>query len=203
MDKVDKALKIINYTKTTKNSYAGPKCESGYHSFELGGKRYTGTRDNVSRIEAIKGFDFADKVVLDIGCNMGGMLHVLSDTIKYGVGIDFSPKCINAANVVKDLNGKNNVNFYVFDLDKEALDLIDGYVLEEEVDICMFLAIAMHIKKWKEVIEYCYAKCDTLLFESNGKQHQQEAQIKFIESLYNKVTYLSSDKRRKMYLCEM
>lgn len=202
MDKVDKALNIIQYTKTNKNSYAGPKFESGYHSFVLDGKSYTGTRDNVSRIEAVKGFDFTDKVVLDIGCNMGGMLHAMSDTIKYGVGVDLSPKCINAANVVKDLNGKTNVNFYVFNLDTEDLDIIKSYVLEEKVDICMFLAVVMHVKKWKEVIEFCYATSDTLLFESNGKPHQQETQMEFVKSLYNKVTYLSTDKRRKMYLCE-
>lgn len=202
MNKVDKVLKIINHTKTNKNSYNGLNCESGYHSFELDGKPYVGYRDNANRIKAVKGFDFTNKVVLDMGCNMGGVLHAMSNAIKYGVGVDFDPKCINAANVVKDLNNKNNVNFYVFNLDKNDFDLIDGYILEDKVDICMFLAVAMHIKRWREVIEFCHSKSNTLLFESNGRQHQQTAQMEFVKTLYNKVTYLFKDKRRKMYLCE-
>lgn len=200
-DKADKALNIISYTKGVKNSYAGPRFESGYHSFVLDGKSYQGTRDNQNRINQVKGFDFADKVVLDIGCNMGGMLHALGSRIKYGVGVDFSSKCINAANIVKDLNGQSNLNFYVLNLDKEDLGLINNFVLEDKVDICMFLAVAMHIQKWKDVIQFCHETSDTLLFESNGKPHQQKAQLDFLENLYNTVTFLFKDSRRQMYLC--
>jgi len=202
MNDVDKTLSVINYTKSDKNSYAGPRFESGYHSFVLDGKSYAGARDNVNRIKQIKAFDFNNKVVLDVGCNMGGMLHALSDTIKYGVGVDFSYKCINAANVVKSFNGKSNVNFYVFNLDNEDFRLIDDFILGDKVDICMFLSVAMHIKKWREVIEFCFKKSDALLFESNGKQHQQKAQIEFINDMYNKVTYLFKDSRRQMFLCK-
>ena len=202
MSDIDKALSVINYTKSDKNSYAGPRFEAGYHSFILDGESYVGTRDNINRVSQVKGFDFTDKVVLDVGCNMGGMLHALSGTIKKGVGVDMSYKCINAANIVKDLNGKSNVNFYVFNLDTEDFRLIDDFVLGDRVDVCMFLAVAMHIKRWRDVIEFCFKKSDTLLFESNGKGHQQKNQIEFVNSMYNKVTYLFKDCRRQMFLCE-
>ena len=202
MSNVDKVLQIIRYTKTDKNSYAGPRFESGYHSFVLDGKSYVGTRDNLDRIKHVDGFDFTNKVVLDIGCNMGGMLHALGNTIKYGVGVDFSSKCINSANIVKDLHKQHNLSFYVFNLDKEDFRLINNFVLADKVDICMFLAVAMHIKRWREVIQFCLETSDTLLFEANGKQHQQTEQIKFINGLYNKVTFLFKDGRRQMFLCE-
>ena len=202
MNNVDKVLGVINYTKSDKNSYGGPRFEAGYHSFVLEDKLYKGTRDNINRINQVKGFDFTDKVVLDIGCNMGGVLHSIGKTIKYGVGVDVSFKCINAANLVKDLNKQSNLSFYVFNLDNEDFRLINDFVLADRVDICMFLAVAMHINKWREVIQFCFETSDTLLFEANGKQHKQTAQIDFINNLYNKVTFLFNDGRRQMFLCE-
>ena len=160
MNNTNKTLNIINYTKSDKNKYTGWKFESGYHSFVLDGESYKGGRDNANRISNVKGFDFTDKVVLDIGCNMGGMLYALGDTIKYGVGIDFSTKCINAANLVRDLNKQLNLNFYVFNLDQENLELINNFILADKVDICMFLAASMYLRKWKEVIKFCFETSD-------------------------------------------
>lgn len=204
MLKSDKVLNVINYTKITKNSYSGKTQESGYHSFVLDGKSFDGARNNADRISKISkmtGFDFYGKVVLDLGCNMGGFLHSVSSKIKYGVGVDFDKKCINVANLVKDINKIHNLNFYVFDLDGEDLELVKNFVLEDRVDVCLFLSVAQHIKKWKNVIDLCCNVSDCLLFESNGKLHLQDAEISYVKSLYKKVDYLYSESRRSMYLC--
>lgn len=201
MNKIDKVLEIINYTKTNKNSYSGRNYKSGYHSFVLDGQLFDGARNNIGRIANVKNFDFFNKNILDIGCNMGGMLHSMSSTIRYGVGIDFDKKCINAANVVKDLNQTGNLNFYVFDLDDEDLNFIKNFVLKDKIDICLFLSVSQHIKKWKDVIKFCYDISNYLLFESNGRLRFQEEQINFIKGLYKNTIYLSSDARRKMFLC--
>jgi SAM-dependent methyltransferase len=201
MEKVEKVLKVIDYTKLTNNKYSGRNYLSGYHSFVLDGKLYKGGRDNFNRLNQIKNFDFSDKVVLDIGCNMGGMLHALANKIKYGVGIDFDRKCINAANAIKDLNKITNLNFYMFDLDKEDLNLIKNFILEDKIDICFFLSLAQYVGKWREVIQFCFNNSDHLLFESNGRLRHQENQACFIHNLYKKVEYIFSDGRRKMFLC--
>jgi 2-polyprenyl-3-methyl-5-hydroxy-6-metoxy-1,4-benzoquinol methylase len=200
-EKIKKALQVIEYIKLNKNSYTGRNYQSGYHSIVLDGKLYDGARNNVNRISQVKGFDFLNKVVLDIGCNMGGMLYSMADKIKYGVGIDFDKKCINAANIVRDLNVVRNLNFYVFDLDNEDLNFIKNFIMEDKIDICLFLAVSQHIKRWKEVIQFCFENSDYLLFESNGKLHCQDAQINFIKELYKNTVYLSSEARRKMFLC--
>ena len=201
MNSVEKTLNIIRYTKETRNSYSGRNYSSGYHSFVLKGQSYIGARNTTNRINNVKGFDFNNKVVLDIGCNMGGMLHSISSKIKYGVGIDFDKKTINAANLVKNLQETQNVNFYVFDLDNEDLNLIPNFILEDKIDICFFLAVSQHIKKWKEIIQLCFNLSDYLLYESNGKLGFQDVQMEFIRGLYKKVDYLSSEARRKMFLC--
>jgi len=201
LSRSDKVLKLIDYTKLNKNSYTGRNFKSGYHSFVLEGVSYEGTRNNLNRIDRIKDYDFTNKVILDLGCNMGGMLHALSSKIKYGVGVDFDKKCINVANMVKDVNKISNLHFYIFDLDKEDLDLVKNFVLENRVDICFFLAVAQHIKKWKEVVQLCYGLSEYLLFESNGKQWFRDAQIDFIKRLYQSVVFLGNEGRRSMFLC--
>ena len=201
MDSVAKTLNIIQYTKLNKNSYTGHRFESGYHSFVLDGNTYIGARDNVFRMSRVVGFDFSNKNVLDIGCNMGGVLHSICNKIHYGVGIDVDPKCINAANIVKSLNKVHNLDFYIFNLDTENLNFIKNFVLVDKIDICLFLSVSQHIKRWKEVIQFCFEISDRLLFESNGKWHCQDVQVDFVKSIYKSVDFIFKEDRRQMFLC--
>ncbi len=134
-------------------------------------------------------YDFKDKVVLDIGCNVGGMLHSLSDKIGIGIGLDYDYRLINAANAIKTLNSSNNLSFYMFDLENEDLNLINNYVLSnrEKVDICFLLSICMWIKNWKEVIKFISTISDNLLFETNGTEKQQAEQIEELKKYYKNI----------------
>lgn len=201
MNFVTKALNVIRYTKLNKTSYTGHKFDAGYHSFVLDGQQFQGARDGEKRMSNVVGFDFLNKNVLDIGCNMGGVLHSLCSKISYGVGIDVDPKCINAANVVKRVNKIDNLDFYVFNLDVEDLNFINNLWMSEKIDICLFLSVSQHIKKWKDVINFCFNISNCLLFESNGKWHFQDMQLDFVKGLYREVIPLGVDGRRRMFLC--
>jgi 2-polyprenyl-3-methyl-5-hydroxy-6-metoxy-1,4-benzoquinol methylase len=181
-----KILNVINYTKNSGAIYNGEGFESAYHSIEMDGKKYQGQRDNVWRLSKIP-YDFKDKVVLDIGCNMGGVLKTLSNQIKEGVGLDYDYRCINAANLIKAKEKLNNINYYLFNLEKEDLGFIKNFFLKEKVDLCFLLSVCMWIKNWKEVILFCSKLSSNLIFETNGSHNQQCNQVEMLEKLYSSI----------------
>lgn len=188
---IDKVLELLNYAKTSGKSYNGFFYNSAYHSLNLKGYYFRGQRECNLRLKKVP-YNFRDKVVLDIGCNVGGMLHSLSSKINKGIGLDYDYRLINAANSIKDINSSNNLSFYIFDLEKEDLNLINNYVLidREKVDICFLLSICMWIKNWKEVIKFVSKISDNLLFETNGTENQQLNQIEELKKYYENITFI-------------
>lgn len=98
MSIIERVKKGINYAKDPAKSYGGVKYEYGYHTITIEGKLLQGQRDNYKRLSKIP-YDFSNKVVLDIGCGAGGILHAVSNKIKYGIGIDRNFRLINLANI--------------------------------------------------------------------------------------------------------
>jgi len=168
----------------------------------VAGEQFAGQRDCQKRLEPVLD-KFKDKVVLDLGCNIGGMLHTLAPHIKYGVGFDNNAKYINVANMISRLNHTDHLDFFVFDLDKD-LEYLKHFIYLP-IDICLMLSIAKWVKRWKELITLLKPK--TLLFETNG--YTQGEQIKFLETLYNVeyITKRSTDDplqhNRILLLCQM
>jgi hypothetical protein len=137
------------------------------------------------------------------------MLFALQDKIKWGIGIEFNSKLVNVANKLKSYLGSYNLDFYVFDLDKEPLPVISNFLKENQVDICFLLAVTLWIKKWKSVIDYAHKISQNLLFEATGSSTEKSIkQIDYLKTKYQKVLLLSqiSDddakvKGRQLYLC--
>jgi SAM-dependent methyltransferase len=207
----EQVLRVINYALGKKRATFGHGFKSAYHTTKIGGKEFRGQRDISKRFENID-YDFNDKVVVDFGCNMGGMLHHISDQIEYGVGIDYNSKVVNAANMISASNNVKNINFYTFNLDSEDVNEIDNFVLGKKVDVCFVLAIALWVKNWKKVVKYSHKVSDTLIYESNGKDEFQEKQREYLESLYSDVKLLAEKslddnrkdadaKRRMLFIC--
>lgn len=204
---ISKILNVINYTKNKEAIYTGKDFESAYHSIQLKDKYFRGQRENSIRFKNLK-YNFSDKTVMDLGCNIGGALHIIAKTIKFGIGIDYDYKCINAANLIKDFNKDYNLAFYVFDLDKEDLNQINNFILETKIDICFLLSVCMWLKKWKDVISFCNNISNDLLFETNGNKTQQEEQIRFLQEIYPNITLVTpisiddpTQINRKLLLC--
>jgi len=199
MKRAEEVLKLIQNSVGRKRKTFGHGFESAYHTIKLGDEIFEGQRDISKRLANVK-YDFKDKVVLDVGCNIGGMLHSLSSDIKYGIGVDYNAKAIKAANAIKEYNDVNNLDFYTFDLQKENLQKLKGFRMADQVDICMVLAIALWVKNWEEVVRVCHVISPALLYESNGNDEFQNQQYEFLKSMYKDVKLIadkSEDDNRK------
>jgi SAM-dependent methyltransferase len=200
-------LNLLNYTKTSQSAYSGEKYPAGYHAIELPGLNLSGQRDPKKRLPLIP-FDFTGKTVLDIGSNQGGMLFALANVIRLGVGIDYDHRLVNAANKVRSHSKISNLDFYVFDLEKEDLNLIRDFLPVEKVDVVFLLAVCVWIENWREVVHFANAVGDALLFEANGKPEQQQEQVDLLKAIYKDVQLLQEHslddplhKKRKLYWC--
>ncbi len=204
----ESVLKVLDYTKTNKKWFDEKDLIAGYHTVSIQGQKVKGQRDPEKRLAKVD-YDFTGKRVLDIGCSNGGLLHALTEQITFGVGVDFNPKCINAANALKAINRRDNIHFYTFDLDREDLSILRHFVFGEPVDVCFFFNISLWVKRWKEVFTLCAELSQILLFEAHGNEEQQEDQLRFVKSVYRDVQLLSEQSdddptyaKRKMYRCD-
>lgn len=198
---------LLNYTKLSGSSYSAYRYPAGYHSIEINGRRLQGQRDPLKRLAGVP-IDFREKTVLDIGCNQGGMLFQLDGLVKWGVGLDYDSRMINAANRIKSLQEITNLNFYVFNLEKEPLNLIEDFMPEPKVDVVFLLSVCMWLKNWQEVIKFGAEISNSMVFETNGTDEQQSAQEGYLRKLYENVLLLTKSseddprqKRRKLFYC--
>jgi SAM-dependent methyltransferase len=199
-------LNLLNYTKTSGSSYAARRYPAGYHSIEIDGLRISGQRDPRARLAAVP-VDFRGKTVLDIGSNQGGMLFAV-DGIRWGVGIDYDSRMVNAANRIRSARGRTNLSFYVFDLEHEPLELIHDFLPAGKVDVVFLLSVCMWLKNWREVIAFAAATSTAMLFETNGSDRQQAGQVEQLRRHYDSVQVLAAaseddpgQKRRRLYYC--
>lgn len=203
----DNILNIIKYVKTSGNPYDGKHKSIGYHSISIDGIYYKGQRDCHKRLEYCKKFcDFTNKNVLDIGCNIGGMLFPLANTIKFGCGIDFNFKNINAGNIITHYKKINNLSYYVFDLDKEDFDIIKNFI--QDIDIVFLYSVCMWINKWKELINFIGQNSKILFIETNGTSLEQKEQIEHCKLNFNSVVNIykkslddNDQQNRQLYIC--
>ena len=208
-EEINKILNVLQHTKGHA-TYDGKQFPAGYQTHVLGGITFVGQRDPQKRLAKVP-YDFTGKTVLDIGCNQGGMLFALKDKIKWGIGIDYDSRLVNAANRIKSFDQSFNLDFYVFDLDKEPLTMIDNFLKTKKVDICFFLSLCTWVKKWKQVIDHIYLISDVLLFESNGIDKLQAEEFEYLDKKYKKIDLISDNsdddnidkykKIRKLYIC--
>ena len=203
-----KILNILNYTKTSSSSYSAKKFPAGYHTIKIGKDEYAGQRQPESRIQKT-GINFTNKSVLDIGSNQGGMLLAVQEQIKWGVGVDYDYRMINASSLIKREKGITNLDFYVFDIDKDPHNLLLDYMREDTVDVVFLLAVCAWVKEWRGLINFCTTRARTLVFEANGLPKEQADQIACIEEVFGDVNLCteSSDddpeyKNRQLLIAE-
>lgn len=200
-------FKILDDVRRSGASYSGLSFIVGYHSLELNGRVFRGQRECAQRLAQVP-YDFKDKIVADLGCNSGGMLHALSKIISQGYGFDFNPRCVNAAQAVKLLSGSRNLHFFTFDLDRDDLALLPCFIPQQKVDICFLLSVCMWLRRWRLVVHHVALLTEALLFESNGSFEQQEEQITLVRSYFSQVDLIIDNSpddplqaSRKLYLC--
>jgi hypothetical protein len=116
---------------------------------------------------------------------------------------------VNAANYLNTLRGSGRLSFYVFDLEKEPLDLIRDFLPDRKVDVVFLLSVCMWLKNWREVMAFAAAISSSMLFETNGTDQQQREQQQELSALYHKVTNLAEasdddphQRKRRLYFAE-
>ena len=195
MNNYDKIKDLLDFKKYSEKqaNYAGKKFTAGYHALTIGGETLEGQRDPGARIDSLN-IDFKNKVVLDVGCNAGGILFDIQDKIKYGLGVDYDYKIINFANKVTKTENYNNLDFYTVDLNSDNFSVINNYSHEEQkFDVIFLLAVCMWIDTWEQLIDWTRQNCKVCVFETNGKPKQQDKQVAKLKQVYNTVELVSDN----------
>ncbi|WOF44585.1 class I SAM-dependent methyltransferase [Sphingopyxis indica] len=206
LDSVTQILNLLNYSKTATPPYAAKTYPAGYHTISLGGHELRGRRNPAERFSYIP-VDFNGKTVLDVGCNQGGMLFAIRDQVAGGTGVDIDYRLINAANAMRRHENASNLSFFVFDLQRDPLALLSDLVPNGRVDVAFLLSICAWIENWKDVIYSLWQLSEELVFESNGTEKQQTAQMAYLATLYSEIDLLSATStddesaQRSLYLC--
>jgi Methyltransferase domain len=182
---------ILNFTKTSNSHYSAEQFPAAYHTINLNGRQVPGQRDPSKRLASVP-IDFQGKTVLDLGCNQGGMIHQIQSLIKWGVGIDYDPRMINAANRIKNVNASENISFYIVDLQSDPLEIISDFMPDGKADICFLLSVCMWLKNWQQVIDFAQSKSNSMLFETNGSPLLQAQQVNYLKAKYSVVNMLSA-----------
>ena len=205
--KIVDIFRVMDQVRRSGEQYSGSSFVAGYHSLQLNGLEFRGQRECTERLAQVP-FDFRGKVVLDLGCNIGGMLHPISGDIRRGYGFDSNPDCINTAGLIKSLNHSLNLEFYTVDLDREDFSLLKCFFLQEKIDICFLLSMCRWLDRWETVVRQASRLSETMLFESNGTAKEQGTQSTLLRELYGNVALLSETSdddfslgNRKLYLC--
>jgi SAM-dependent methyltransferase len=181
---------VLNFTKTSNSDYSAKQFAAAYHTININGREIPGQRNPSTRLASVP-IDFRGKTVLDLGCNQGGMLHQIRSLVKWGVGVDYDPRMINAANRIKSVNASENIAFYIFDLQNDPLELIDDFMPDRKADVCFLLSVCMWLKNWQQVIDFAHSKSNSMLFETNGSPFQQDQQINYLKKKYSAISMLS------------
>jgi SAM-dependent methyltransferase len=202
-----RVVNLLRYTKCSQSAYSADGFDTGYHTVMIDGRTFAGQRDPAVRLPPVP-FDFQDRTIVDLGCNQGGMLFQLAGQIRNGVGLDHDPRMINAANRRRAHVGAANLDFYVFDLQREHTGLLHNFLRNDSIDLIFLLSVCMWIENWPEVIAWCAANAAALLFESNGTARQQDAQLACLRVHYGTVDLLQacstddpSQSNRKLLIC--
>ena len=92
----------------------------GYHSYNIDEIQIVGQRTPKLRLESFKKhINFDGKKVLDFGCNVGAMLHHLTE-IEAGCGLDYDLNCLSRYQLLyyteqMVLIPNNSHSFHIFD----------------------------------------------------------------------------------------
>lgn len=187
-------IKMALSNTTNKRHYNAwhNRTQFGYHSFNIYNINILGQRQPRIRLDIIKKHvDFKNKVVVDFGCNTGGMLHHIPE-IKTGYGLDYSSECINSANVIKNvLNYNNTLNFIVQDLNTFNFENFNKNYKIKNIDYIFLLSLGSWVKNWKVLYQKSFEYSNNIILETNNDT-EGTPQLLFFKNLGANIKLLSN-----------
>ncbi|HEV2329943.1 MAG TPA: hypothetical protein VGY56_14270 [Verrucomicrobiae bacterium] len=156
-------------------------------------------------------FDFMHKVVLDLGCHMGDVLHALAGTIRKGYGFDVDPDCVNAAHLTRGFSNATNLEFFTLHPERQDLGLLKCFLLRESVDICFLFATRNWLAQWPQIAAEAAKLSPAMLVEVEDTLQRPSHQVDLLHQYYGTIELVadafdddgpfSLDRRRRLYLC--
>lgn len=193
-DTIDKVKRLLQ--ETTKhqhgNGWNNQRTPYGYHSFDIFSMHIQGQRNPKQRLEKIKKFyDFTDKVVMDLGCNTGGMLLHIPE-IKQGIGLDFDAACIDAAKSIAEIfNFTADYQFIPQDLNNFQCETWCA-TRNIQPDIIFLLSIGSWVRNWKALYTSAWNTTKSaILLETNNDTEGME-QLQLFLDLGARITLVSA-----------
>lgn len=181
--KNEKQSKIKSQLRSTQgkrlyNGWDNNRTLYGYHSYNIDDINIIGQRNPKARLDEFrKHIDFCGKKVLDIGCNVGAMIHHLHE-IEEGIGLDFDERCISAANNISQILDQTNTKFLVHDCDKESYDILNEKI-SFKPDVIFLLSLGSWIKSWKQLYEMCLNYEDVSIVLEINNEVEGKPQLDF------------------------
>ncbi len=170
--------------------------EYTYHSLYLDGKKIQGMRECTDRLEKMY-FGMWPRI-LDIGCNMGGMLWPYRYYYREAIGLEKNITHVNFCNNIKKVyDNENRFKFLQFDLNTDINQL--NYL--GEFDVIYFLAMTQHLSNWKQVLKWAIEHSNLLFIEYNGQPDEIKEYMEFTKKYKNGLTYLGEYNGRFLYIC--
>ncbi len=178
----------------------------GYHSYNIGDVNIVGQRNPKMRLDEFrKHIDFNNKVVVDFGCNVGSMLHHLTE-IKSGFGFDYDTRCIDAGVNIAELLGRDNLNYHVHDFDKDQYETVKEKITDKP-DVLFLLSLGSWVKSWKDLYSLALEYDGQIVLEINNED-EGKVQIEFFKEkgfdvkliIDNSLDDSTGNNRRKTYI---
>ena len=129
---------------------------------------------------------------MDIGCNLGGFLFQLGETIRWGVGVDNNARNINVCQKLRSLRSAWNLNFYTHDIEAQPLSLLQQFMPEPTADIVFILRI-MSGSSLSDLLQYMAGISSTIIFEPIASHPAREADIETLRTLFASVAVVETD----------
>jgi SAM-dependent methyltransferase len=153
----------------------------GYHSYNIDEIQIVGQRTPKLRLESFKKHvDFNGKKVIDFGCNVGAMLHHLTE-IEAGFGLDYDLNCIMAAREIAKTLELQNLQFHVHDFDR-----MDYRLLKQKIyfkpDVVFLLSLGSWVKSWNKLYEMTHSFNSQIILEINN-EIEGKSQLDFFKQL--------------------
>lgn len=168
-----------------------------YHTTYLAGKKYKGIRNTIDRINKINFMPLLGSTILDLGCNVGGMIWPYRLYYDWAVGVDKNEKIINfCKNLAEIYRVQHRTQFLNCDIDKSIEDL--GYL--GKFDVIFLLAMTQHLKNWKKIIKWVHEHSELLVIEYNGQPDQIKEYMDYTKTLRSGMDHLRDAHGRFMYM---
>ena len=177
----------------------------GYHSIQIGNVNLTGQRNPNERLAILRQFiDFKDKVVVDLGCNVGGMLHHLAEA-KHAYGFEFDQRCVKAATRIAEIFHLPET-FYQADLNTFQPNVTFNTFVHKP-DVVFLFNIGSWVGKWPKLYRAVAETGVPIIVLETNNDIEGKPQLELFRRVGRKTQLLSQaiddmtgNFRRKTYL---